>query len=125
MSEIIQREDLAKTDFSDISSGVPIGPVHPGMVLSEDFMAPRGLSGRALAAELGVPSNRVTEIVRGERAITAETAIRLADFFGTTAEFWMNLQVAHDLEQARAAMGEAAQGSTSGSRWKGGRGEAA
>jgi len=108
MSEIIRREDLEKTDFSDISTGMAIGPVHPGMVLNEDFMIPRGLSGRALGAELDVPGNRITEIVAGERSVTAETAILLGRFFGTSAEFWMNLQVAYDLESTRALMGIAA-----------------
>lgn len=108
MSETIRREDLSRTDFSDISTGERIGPVHPGMVLSEDFMIPRGLSGRALALELGVPGNRITEIVAGSRSITAETAVLLGRFFGTSAEFWMNLQVAHDLEEARGTMGVAA-----------------
>jgi addiction module HigA family antidote len=64
-------------------------------------MVPMGLSGRALARELGVPSNRITEIVAGERAVTADTAIMLGERFGTSAEFWLNLQMAHDLEMAR------------------------
>ena len=76
-------------------------PMHPGEVLREEFMVPLGLSGRALAREFGVPSNRITEIVAGERAITAATAILLAERFGTTAEFWLNLQSTHDLEVAR------------------------
>jgi addiction module HigA family antidote len=88
-------------DFSDVAGTERIGPVMPGEVLREEFMAPLGLSGRALARELGVPSNRITEIVAGERAITAETGILLAQRFGTTAEFWLNLQMAHDLEMAR------------------------
>ena len=64
-------------------------------------MRPLGLSGRALAREMGIPSNRVTEIVAGERAVSAETAILLAERFGTSPEFWLNLQMAHDLERAR------------------------
>jgi antitoxin HigA-1 len=80
-----------------------IGPVTPGEVLREEFMVPLGLSGRALARELGVPSNRITEIVAGGRAISAETAILLGDRFGTSAEFWLNLQMARDLEQAKSA----------------------
>lgn len=71
-------------------------------------MAPLGLSARALARDLGVPANRVTEILNGERAVAATTAPLLARRFGTSAEFWMNLQTAHDLESARAEMGEAA-----------------
>jgi addiction module HigA family antidote len=101
MMMAIRTEDIAGLDFSDVASAERIGPVTPGEVLLEEFMRPLGLSGRALARELGVPSNRVTEIVAGERAVTAETAILLAERFGTSAEFWLNLQMAHDLEQAR------------------------
>lgn len=95
-------------DFSDVSTGERIGPVTPGDVLREEFMKPLGLSGRALARELGVPSNRVTEIVAGARSVSAETAILLGKRFGTSAEFWMNLQVMHDLEEARRHMATAA-----------------
>jgi antitoxin HigA-1 len=97
----IRAEDVPGLDLSDVACAERIGPVVPGEVLREEFMTPLGLSGRALARELGVPSNRITEIVAGERAITAETAILLAERFGTTAEFWLNLQSAHDLEMAR------------------------
>lgn len=81
----------------------------PGEVLREEFMAPHGLTARALARDLGVPPNRVTRILNGERAITAATALLLARRFGTSAEFWMNLQTSHDLEVARGTMGRAAQ----------------
>jgi len=97
----IRAEDVLGLDLSDVAGAERIGPVVPGEVLHEEFMMPLGLSGRALARELGVPSNRITEIVAGERAITAETAILLAERFGTTAEFWLNLQSAHDIELAR------------------------
>lgn len=97
----IRIEDVAKLDFSDVAGSERIGPVMPGEVLREEFMAPLGLSGRALARELGVPSNRITEIVAGMRTVTAETAILLGERFGTSAEFWLNLQMAHDLEMAR------------------------
>jgi len=98
----ILTEDVAGMDFSDVATGQRVGPVTPGEVLREEFMVPLGLSGRALAKELGVPSNRITEIVAGSRAITAMTAIMLGERLGTSAEFWMNLQVAHDLEVARS-----------------------
>ena len=75
---------------------------HPGEILAEDFMAPLDLSARALAAALRVPPNRVTAIVRGERSITADTAIRLGRHFGTTSQFWLNLQQAHDLSLAES-----------------------
>jgi antitoxin HigA-1 len=104
----IRTEDVAGLDFSDVAGPERVGPVLPGAVLREEFMAPLGLSGRALARELGIPSNRITEIVAGERAITAETAILLAQRFGTSAEFWLNLQTAHDLEEARRRMHRAA-----------------
>ena len=98
---MIRREDLPRTDLSDVTTGERIAPVTPGDVLREDFMLPLGLSARHLARDIGVPPNRVTGILHGERAITAETAIRLGERFGTSAEFWMNLQVAHDLETVR------------------------
>ena len=105
----ISTDDVVSgMDFSDVSGGERIGPVTPGEVLREEFMAPQGLSGRALAREIGVPSNRVTEIVAGERSITAETAILLGKRFGTSAEFWLNLQMMHDLEEARRHMQTAA-----------------
>ena len=81
---------------------------HPGEVLAEEFMKPLGLSARALAAELDVPANRITEIIRQRRGVTADTAIRLARRFGTTPRFWMNLQVAYDLSVAEAALAGAA-----------------
>jgi len=97
----IPADDVAGLDLSDVAGSEPIGPMTPSQVLRDEFMAPLGLSGRALARELGVPSNRITEIVAGVRGITAETAILLAERFGTSAEFWLNLQTAHELEEAR------------------------
>lgn len=97
----IRIEDVARLDFSDVAGSERIGPVTPGEVLRDEFMMPLGLSGRALARGLGVPSNRITEIVAGARAVTAETAILLGERFGTSAEFWLDLQMAHDLEEAR------------------------
>lgn len=73
-------------------------PVHPGEILWEDFMQPLGLSQNRLANEIGVPPRRINEIVHGNRAITADTAIRLSKFFGTSAELWINLQAHYDLE---------------------------
>jgi len=104
----IRTEDVAGLDFSDVAGTERVGPVTPGEVLREEFMLPLGLSGRALARELGVPSNRITEIVAGARAISAETAIMLSERFGTSAEFWLNLQMMHDLEAARRNMRRAA-----------------
>jgi len=76
-------------------------PVHPGEVLKAEFLDETGVSAYALAKALCVPANRVTAIVNGERAITAETALRLARFFGTTDSFWMNLQSSYELAVAK------------------------
>jgi addiction module HigA family antidote len=78
-----------------------VEPVHPGEVLKEEFMKPLGLSANKLARAIRVPPNRVSAIVNGERSVTADTALRLAKAFGTTPEFWLNLQRQHDLDRAR------------------------
>lgn len=98
---MICRDALPHLDLSDATTGESIGAVTPGDVLHEEFMVPLGLSARALARELDVPHDRITEIINGCRGITAPTALLLSDRFGTSAEFWMNLQMAHDLERAR------------------------
>ena len=104
----IRTEDVDGMDFSDVAGPGRIGPVLPGDVLREDFMVPLGLSARALAHALGVPSNRITAILGGTRRVTAETALLLAERFGTSAEFWLNLQMMHDLEAARRQVHRAA-----------------
>jgi addiction module HigA family antidote len=81
-------------------------PVHPGEILREDLMAPLGLSINGLARELRVPVTRMSEIVNGRRSITADTALRLARYFSTTPEFWVNLQSAYDLAVATRASAE-------------------
>ena len=78
---------------------------HPGEVLSEEFLRPLGISVNALAMALRVPATRIGAIVKGERAVTADTALRLARFFGTSPEFWMNLQAMYDLTKARRENG--------------------
>jgi antitoxin HigA-1 len=80
---------------------------HPGKVLSEEFLNPLGTSVNALAMALRVPATRIGAIVKGERSVTADTALRLARFFGTSPEFWMNLQAMHDLTKVRLESGEA------------------
>lgn len=75
---------------------------HPGEMLAEEFLKPLGLSARSLAKEIGVPANRLTEIIAKRRDMTADTAIRLGQHFRTTAEFWMNLQSMYDLTEAVA-----------------------
>jgi antitoxin HigA-1 len=80
---------------------------HPGEVLSEEFLKPLGLSVNALALALRVPATRIGAIVKGERSVTADTALRLSRFFGTSAEFWINLQAMHDLTKTRMQSGSA------------------
>src|SRR5215469_14353449 len=76
-------------------------PIHPGEILREEFMKPRGLSQNALARALNVPPRRINEIVLEKRGITADTALRLARYFGTSAEMWAGLQADYDLRMAR------------------------
>ena len=80
---------------------------HPGEILNEEFLKPLGISVNALALALRVPATRIGAIVKGERSVTADTALRLARFFGTSPEFWMNLQAMHDLTKARMESGMA------------------
>jgi len=80
--------------------------IHPGEILHEEFMKPFGLSSTALAKALGVTPARVNEIVRGKRGITADTALRLARFFGTDAQSWLNLQQQYDISCAQDALGK-------------------
>ena len=77
-------------------------PIHPGEVLLEDFMKPLGLSQYRVAKDIGVPTLRISQIVRGQRSITADTALRLARYFGTSAAIWLRLQARYDLEVAEA-----------------------
>ena len=81
---------------------IPLGPasVLPGVILLEEFMTPLGLSQAALAAKMGVGRMRINEIIRGQRVITADTAILLSEALGTSARFWINLQTSHDLAKA-------------------------
>ena len=81
-------------------------PMHPGEILREELMAPLGLSINKVARDLRVPVTRMSEIVNGRRSITADTALRLARYFSTTPEFWVNLQSAYDLDVATRASAE-------------------
>ncbi len=83
-----------------------MSPVHPGEILLEDFMKPLGLTQYRLAKGMNVYPRKINEIVQGKRSITADTALRLAHFFGTSAEVWMNLQAHYDLEVARDELEE-------------------
>ncbi|HEY6341344.1 MAG TPA: HigA family addiction module antitoxin [Bryobacteraceae bacterium] len=80
-------------------------PVHPGETLREEFLKPLGLTPNRLAIELQVPATRINDIARGKRAISADTALRLARYFGTTPQFWLNLQANYDLEVAQDLQG--------------------
>ena len=77
-----------------------LSPVHPGEILLEEFLKPLRISQNRLGRDLGVPAQRINEIIRGRRAITVDTALRLAKYFGTTPQFWLNLQAHYDLEMA-------------------------
>jgi addiction module HigA family antidote len=81
-------------------------PVHPGEILLEDFLKPMAITRYRLAKSIGVPQRRIDEICSGKRAITADTALRLARFFGTDAQSWMNLQAQYDLESAEIELAE-------------------
>ncbi len=83
-----------------------IQPIHPGEVLMEDFIEGFGITQNKLAIAIGVPPRRINEIVHGKRGITADTAVRLSAYFGTTAEFWMNLQSHYELRLERRALRE-------------------
>ncbi|GAB3452590.1 HigA family addiction module antitoxin [Actinophytocola sediminis] len=79
--------------------------IHPGEILAEEFLVPFGLTQHKLAVNIHVPPRRINEIVHGKRAITADTALRLARFFGTSDQFWVNLQAHYDLERERDKIG--------------------
>ncbi|MBN1587517.1 MAG: HigA family addiction module antidote protein [Candidatus Omnitrophica bacterium] len=80
-------------------------PVHPGEILLKEFLEPMGVSQYRVAKDTSVPARRINEIVHGTRAISADTALRLARYFGTSEEFWMNLQAHYDLEVERSRLG--------------------
>ena len=82
-----------------------MAPIHPGEVLQADFLEPLGVSQYRLAQDISVPARRINEIVHGKRAVSADTALRLARYFGTSERFWLNLQARFDLEQQRDVLG--------------------
>jgi addiction module HigA family antidote len=83
-----------------------VGPVHPGEILMEEFLEPMGISQYRLAKDIKVPARRINEIVHGKRAITADTALRLARYFGMSEAFWSNLQAHYDLEVEKDRLGD-------------------
>ena len=98
----IKREDVDRrqVDFSDVESGRRLPPVHPGEVLRDEFLTPMTLSVYRLARVIKVPRPRLNDIVLGRRGVTVDTALRLGRYFGTTPEFWINLQTRYDLDVA-------------------------
>ena len=85
-------------------------PIHPGEILNLEFLEPLGVTQYRLAKDINVPPRRINEIVKGTRSITANTALRLARYFGTTERFWLNLQTTYDLEVERDRFGSALEG---------------
>jgi addiction module HigA family antidote len=81
-------------------------PVHPGEILLEEFLLPMGISQYRLAKDISVPPRRINEIVHGKRSVTADTALRLSRYFGTTDRFWLNLQARYDLELEKDRLGD-------------------
>lgn len=96
----IKREELRNVDLSAVITGRRLAPVHPGEVLLKEFIEPIRLTRYKVAKGTGVPQRRIDEICAGNRGVTADTALRLARFFGVEAQFWMNLQARYDLEVA-------------------------
>jgi len=94
----------SESDIFEFPGGIDVSPVHPGRTLAAELAA-RGLAANALALKLRVPANRLSEIIRGHRGITPETALRLGRYFGTSAQFWTNLQSNYDLAVARQELG--------------------
>lgn len=89
-----------------MTTATPLPPTSPGEILAEEFLTPLQISQNALARKLGVPPRQINQIVHGERAITPRTALLLARYFGTTPEFWINLQTHYDLVRERESLGD-------------------
>jgi addiction module HigA family antidote len=100
------------SDSSTITNSDLIDPIHPGEILMEDFIEGFGITQNKLAVSIGVPPRRINEIVHGKRGITADTATRLARYFGTSEEFWMNLQSHYELRIQRRALRDRIEGIT-------------
>lgn len=98
----IRREDIDRRaiDFSDVTSGRRLSPVHPGKILRDEFLTPLALSVYRLARAIKVPRPRLNDIILGRRGVTVDTALRLGRYFGTTPDFWINLQTRYDLDMA-------------------------
>ena len=94
------------SNSSTTTEGDLIEPIHPGEILMEDFIEALGITQHKLAVSIGVPPRRINEIVHGKRGITADTAIRLARYFGTSERFWLNLQTQYELDVERDRLGD-------------------
>ena len=96
---------------SEVKAGMAskdrLPPIHPGEILREEFLVPLGMSAHELAMALRVPATRINDIVNERRGITADTALRLSRYFGTTSRFWMNMQASYELEAAEDRLGKA------------------
>ena len=92
--------------------------IHPGEVLLEEFLKPLGISQNQAARDMNVPPRRINEIVHGKRAVTADTALRLSRYFGTSVKFWMGLQADYDLEEARLRLGDSLESEVAEQRAK-------
>ncbi|MDR0477933.1 MAG: HigA family addiction module antidote protein [Desulfobulbaceae bacterium] len=104
----IRVEDLDTIDFSDVAdlSAGRAAPIHPGEILRDEFLEPLAISQYALAKAIAVPPRRINEIVHGKRGITVDTALRLARFFGTSVQLWLNLQAHYDTIMTKDKMGD-------------------
>jgi len=100
----IRIEELEYTDFSDIAESEKLRPVHPGEILREEFLVPLQMTPHALSLALHIPATRINDIVLERRAITTDTALRLARYFGNSAEFWMGLQMDYDMAITRHSL---------------------
>lgn len=101
----IRRDDIDTLDFADVCTRGRLDVVSPGDVLLHDFLEPLGMSANALAKALKVPANRITGIINGTRALTADTALRLEQYFGMSADAWLALQKGFELNTAKAFHG--------------------
>ena len=102
----INMEELATMDFSDVATGERLNAVATGDILMHEFMEPMSISANALAKAMKVPANRITSILKGNRNITADTALRLQAAFGVSASFWLGLQSQYNLEQAESELAD-------------------
>jgi addiction module HigA family antidote len=102
----IRVEELGAMDFSDVAEPGTLSPVTPGEILLHEFLEPMGISQYRLAKEIGVPPQRIGEIVAGKRAVTADTDLRLCRFFGLSDGWWLGLQASHDTAVARVSLSD-------------------